>query len=203
MKRGQILGCWSRAAARLTLETLDHLRGMSVSEVRNLEGNGAVQLGVMGQGDRPHASSAQLPEETIEVRVLAEQGHFATLRALGSATKPAAEVLARRLREGDAASRVAAAEALMAVDPSRSPQAVSALLEVLDARLRDPSPSAIPRMPWEPAYLALGRLDRSTRPAAKVLAEALTRRSDDELTAVLARALRRTDPAAAKAAAVR
>jgi hypothetical protein len=129
--------------------------------------------------------------------VLADGGGYVRLRALGAAARPAADVLARRLPVKDLPGRAPAAEALIAADPSRAPEAVGVLIEMAEARAAEPNLSG------DPAYVALGRLDRAARPAAKQVAEALARHRDDALTAVLSRALRRVDPDAARAAGVR
>jgi hypothetical protein len=122
---------------------------------------------------------------------------LAILRSLGSAAGPATEVLEKHFDDPNSWGRLDAAEVLVRANPARAAEAIRLLLGVLTA------PATQDRAHLSPAYAAVGRLDASARPAAKLLAEALAAHPDDELTVVLARALRRADPALARAAGVR
>ncbi|AWM36413.1 hypothetical protein C1280_04840 [Gemmata obscuriglobus] len=115
------------------------------------------------------------------------------LRSLGAGAAPAAKVLGKHFDDPQYQRRIEVAEILIRADPNRAEEVVRWLLER----------ATYPYVDRTDAAEAIGRLDASARPAAKWISEALAAHPNDDLTAVLARALRRTDPAAARAAGVR
>jgi hypothetical protein len=128
-----------------------------------------------------------------------KRDRLAILRSLGPAAAPAVDVLRKCFNDRQSWRRVEAAEVLIRVDPEQSEDVVRILVGMLTA----PRDRGRTSDEWQQAYTAIERLDSSARPAAKLLADSLAAHPDDELTAVFARALRRADPAAARAAGVR
>lgn len=148
----------------------------------------------------PEEQVLQGDPRPIVVGVTNNREPLTTLRGLSSAAlAPAADIFAKYYADPNYLRRAEVGELLLRADPARAVEVMTALVGALTAP-PDPVRNSVYLLP---EYAVAGRLDASARPASKVLADALAAHADDDLTPILARALRRVDPAAARAAGVR